>query len=69
MLFRSSGAAKQEDAKDEKPGDDKVKDAKTKDGKAKPALEPGEIVSKNDYQVNQALILLKGLNLLQDRKE
>lgn len=49
--------------------DDKSKDAKTKDGKAKPGLEPGEIVSKNDYQVNQALILLKGLNLLQDRKE
>lgn len=27
-------------------------------------LEPGEIVSKKDYQFNQALILLKGLHLL-----
>jgi carboxyl-terminal processing protease len=31
----------------------------------KPKLEPGEIVSKQDYQFNQALTLLKGLNLLQ----
>ncbi len=30
-------------------------------------LEPGEIVSKNDYQVNQALNLLKGLQILQGR--
>jgi carboxyl-terminal processing protease len=51
------------------PKDEKSKDEKPKGGKAKPALEPGEIVSKNDYQVNQALILLKGLNLLQGRKE
>ncbi|MCL4471017.1 MAG: peptidase S41, partial [Gammaproteobacteria bacterium] len=40
---------------------------KSKDGKAgsdnKPA--PGEIVSKNDYQLNQALNLLKGLQILQ----
>ncbi len=28
-------------------------------------LEPGEIVSKNDFQVNQALNLLKGLQILQ----
>ncbi len=27
-------------------------------------LEPGEIVSKNDYQLNQALNLLKGLNIV-----
>jgi carboxyl-terminal processing protease len=34
----------------------------------KPApLEPGEIVSKNDYQVSQALNLLKGLQILQSR--
>ena len=39
--------------------DDKVK---------KPVpLEPGEIVSKNDFQVNQALNLLKGLQILQGR--
>jgi carboxyl-terminal processing protease len=34
-------------------------------GSTKPKLEPGEIVSKNDYQFTQALTLLKGLNLLQ----
>ncbi len=30
-------------------------------------LEPGEIVSKSDFQVNQALNLLKGLQILQNR--
>jgi len=30
-------------------------------------LEPGEVVSKNDFQVNQALNLLKGLQILQSR--
>ncbi len=30
-------------------------------------LEPGEVVSKNDFQVNQALGLLKGLQILQSR--
>lgn len=30
-------------------------------------LEPGEIVSKNDFQMNQALNLLKGLQILQVR--
>jgi len=40
-----------------------------KDGKDKKpvALEPGEIVSKNDFQVNQALNLLKGLQIFQGR--
>ena len=41
---------------------------RAKDGKAdsgKPA--PGEIVSKNDYQLNQALNLLKGLQILQSK--
>ncbi|KAB2312618.1 S41 family peptidase [Betaproteobacteria bacterium SCN2] len=33
---------------------------------AKP-LEPGEVVSKNDYQVNQALNLLKGLTIIQGK--
>ncbi|MBU1665734.1 MAG: S41 family peptidase [Gammaproteobacteria bacterium] len=54
------------------PKDGKSKNEKPKDekgGKSKPALEPGEVVSKSDYQFNQALILLKGLNLLQGRKE
>ena len=40
-----------------------VKDPKDK----KPALEPGEVVSKNDFQVNQALNLLKGLQIIQGR--
>ena len=30
-------------------------------------LEPGEVVSKNDFQVNQALNLLKGLRIMQGR--
>jgi carboxyl-terminal processing protease len=40
-----------------------------KDGKDKKphALEPGEIVSKSDFQVNQAVNLLKGLQILQGR--
>ncbi len=43
----------------EQPGKDKEK---------KPAtLEPGEVVSKDDFQVNQALNLLKGLQILQGR--
>ncbi len=49
----------------DKPGknDKSSKDPKDK----KPALEPGEIVSKNDYQVNQAINLLKGLQILQNK--
>ena len=43
--------------KDQKPG----KDAKP--GERKP-LEPGEVVAKDDYQVNQALNLLKGLHII-----
>jgi len=67
---KSPPAAKGEKAKDEKIKDEKVKDEKDKGKKdTKPALEPGEIVSKNDYQVNQALILLKGLDILNSRKE
>ena len=39
------------------------------DGKDKKplTLEPGEVVSKNDFQMNQALNLLKGLQILQGR--
>ena len=43
------------------PSDQPAKDKK-------PAtLEPGEVVSKNDFQVNQALNLLKGLQIFQGR--
>lgn len=44
-------------------------DRPSPDGKDKKPvpLEPGEIVSKNDFQVNQALNLLKGLQILQGR--
>jgi len=31
--------------------------------------EPGEIISKNDFQFNQALSLLKGLNIIQTREK
>ena len=52
-------------ASTDKPGknDKSSKDPRDK----KPALEPGEIVSKNDYQVNQAINLLKGLQILQNK--
>ncbi len=50
-----------EPVKDAKPRDDKA----AKPEPAKP--EPGEIVSRHDYQYNQALNLLKGLQLLQAR--
>ena len=46
------------------PADKPVPDGKD----IKPlTLEPGEIVSKNDFQVNQALNLLKGLQIFQGR--
>jgi carboxyl-terminal processing protease len=50
---------------------DKAKDGAKKEAprSGKPKLEPGEIVSKADYQFNQALILLKGAALLQGRKD
>jgi carboxyl-terminal processing protease len=52
-----------------KPGESiKAPPTTTQDKDKKPAqLEPGEIVSKNDFQVNQALNLLKGLHILQGR--
>ena len=40
-----------------------AKEAKDK----KAPLAPGEVVSKNDYQVNQAINLLKGLQIMQTR--
>ncbi|MFN3593474.1 MAG: S41 family peptidase [Thiobacillaceae bacterium] len=43
------------------------KDRVPKDEKTEKQPETREIISRNDYQFNQALILLKGLNLLQAR--
>ncbi|GAO36549.1 peptidase S41 [Sulfuricella sp. T08] len=66
----SNGNKDEEDKKPESPSiklptppkaEPKGKEGKTDSGK--PA--PGEVVSKNDYQLNQALNLLKGLNILQ----
>jgi carboxyl-terminal processing protease len=57
-------AAKPGDVIKAPPADKPGKDGKDK--KPEP-LEPGEIVSKNDFQVNQALNLLKGLQILQGR--
>jgi carboxyl-terminal processing protease len=52
-----------------KPGESiKAPPSVTPDKDKKPVtLEPGEIVSKNDFQVGQALNLLKGLQILQGR--
>ncbi|MDO9468974.1 MAG: S41 family peptidase [Thiobacillus sp.] len=46
-----------------------IKAPATEPGKDKKplTLEPGEVVSKNDFQVNQALNLLKGLQIMQNR--
>lgn len=51
-----------------KPTSDKTskEDKAVKKTEAKP-LEPGEVVSKSDYQVNQALNLLKGINIVQNK--
>jgi carboxyl-terminal processing protease len=56
--------SKPSDADKAPPADRPGRDGKDK----KPvALEPGEIVSKNDFQVNQALNLLKGVQIFQGR--
>jgi carboxyl-terminal processing protease len=47
--------------RDSLPDHNEIKDEK------RVPLKPGEVVSKNDYQVNQALNLLKGLQILQGR--
>jgi carboxyl-terminal processing protease len=54
---------------DRKPGEVIKTPAVEQPGKDKKpaALEPGEVVSKDDFQVNQALNLLKGLQILQGR--
>jgi carboxyl-terminal processing protease len=51
-----------EQKQDKTPKSEKQDKDKTPD--KRPALEPGEIISKNDYQFNQALNLLKGLSIL-----
>ncbi len=51
----------------EKDGGEGRKDKGGKKPEARP-LEPGEVVSGNDYQVNQALNLLKGINFMQQGK-
>ena len=58
----------EEPAPEKKPRDS-IKAPSEQPGKdKKPApLEPGEVVSKNDFQVNQALNLLKGLQIMQGR--
>ncbi len=40
---------------------------KGKDGKGEDKTNPADIVSKNDYQLNQAVNLLKGLQILQSK--
>ena len=52
--------------KDAKPKPQPAKDGQTKQEDGEAATR--EIVRKNDYQFNQALTLLKGLSLLQERK-
>ncbi|MFP5409955.1 MAG: S41 family peptidase [Gammaproteobacteria bacterium] len=66
-LANPSGTTTPEPAK--KPADTSIKAPPVEPGKDKKpvTLEPGEIVSKNDFQVGQALNLLKGLQILQGR--
>ena len=61
-LTRRLANGKEEPVKDEKVKEDKAR----KEGKVV-TPETREIISKNDYQFNQALILLKGLHFLQKR--
>jgi carboxyl-terminal processing protease len=62
----------EEPAPESKPSERTQTPPADKPGKDKkpvpvPTLEPGQIVSKNDFQVNQALSLLKGLQIFQGR--
>lgn len=50
----------------DKQGKDEKGDKDSKKSEFKP-LEPGEVVSKNDYQFNQALNLLKGISIIQGK--
>ncbi len=61
-LTRHLANGQEESAKENKDNKDKVR----KDGKTE-TPETREIISRNDYQFNQALILLKGLHFLQQR--
>ncbi|MDD4880791.1 MAG: S41 family peptidase [Gallionellaceae bacterium] len=55
-------------SKKDKPAPvEKAPTAPGTDSEDKQELDPAEIVSKKDFQFNQALILLKGLYLLRDR--
>jgi carboxyl-terminal processing protease len=57
-------------AKPAEPAKAPEKGGKEDKGGKKPEvkpLEPGEVVSKNDYQVNQALNLLKGISIIQGK--
>ncbi|TCS71871.1 carboxyl-terminal processing protease [Sulfuritortus calidifontis] len=65
-LERHLANGQEQTAKPEKPKTDKKDAGKDKSDKKAP-FDPAEIVSKHDYQFNQALILLKGLHLLQQR--
>ncbi len=60
-----NAAQKAKPGKSDKSGKPAGKEKPAADTKTPLKLEPGEIVSKQDYQFNQALTLLKGLNLLQ----
>jgi carboxyl-terminal processing protease len=65
-LENNQGAEKEtaEPAKAPEKGGKDDKGAKKPETKP---LEPGEVVSKNDYQVNQALNLLKGISIIQGK--
>jgi carboxyl-terminal processing protease len=56
-----------EDKADAKPTEGDKDSAKPKEGDAKPAA-PVEFGSKGDFQLNQALNLLKGMHILQGKK-
>lgn len=58
---KKPGEAINKPVRDSLPDNNEIKDEK------RVPLKPGEVVSKNDYQVNQALNLLKGLQILQGR--
>ncbi len=59
-----------EPAKAPEKSDMEEKDGRKDKGGKRPEvkpLEPGEVVSRNDFQVNQALNLLKGISIMQGR--
>lgn len=62
--------AKEEKARleQEKARDDKSKDGKAKDGKDDDLSKPRELASKSDYQLQQAISILKVQQLLQTRQ-